>query len=174
MLRLSFALLLATSACSTTTVGDRCFAARNTHEFRPGFQGSLEFADRIVLAELVSATPRARADRFSLDSEWRLIESFKGSDEPIGTVRFLSDVRGWVDGAVRGRGTLIYPDRNYLLFLSDEVYARRAEARGGCAVEGMTGTGLNYMLVQGDTVMRVGVTDEWPATLSELRKRIKN
>lgn len=173
MSRLALLMLLAISACSTPVLDDQCFAARNFRDFQTGFAGSAKFADRIVVARLISATPRARADRFELDSEWKLIEPLKGGQEDIPNVRFLRDVRGWVEGAVGGSGTLIYPNETYLLFLSDEVYARRSEARGGCAVIGSTGTGLSYALVQGEQIVRVGVTDEWPATLTEVRARLK-
>lgn len=138
-----------------------------------GFDAAIDRADRIVVARLVNATARSGIDTFALDTEWAVQEVLKGSEKPFPNIRFVRDVRGWVSGAHYGMGTLLYPERDYLLYISRDVYERRVSARDGSPEPGASGVGLGYFLVSGDQIVRAGVSDEWPSSLEDLRRTLK-
>lgn len=135
------------------------------------FRARINEADAIVVARLVDARLSGGTDRFLLSSTWQVRERLKGSIPASITIRFPSDVRAWRDGPLDAEAVPLHRGQDYLLFLSNDVYAGQAQARGGTPMAGATSAGLGYFLLQGAAIQPT--TDyDGPRDLPTLRQLI--
>lgn len=135
------------------------------------FNARIRDADTIVIARLVNAELSAGQDRFLLSSTWQVRERLKGSTPASLSVRFPADFRGWKQGPLDAEAVPLHRGQDYVLFLSQAVYAGQANARGGSPLAGATSAGIGYFLLRGDAIQPTNDYDG-PRDLVTLRKLI--
>lgn len=150
----------------------------------PEFLSAALRADAVVLAELLRVDfSDSRGDGFLTTTEWRVVESARGSwrrgdiirvrfplgRKPSGDWEWIADQ----PAISPNEGAQMKPGDSFALLLSDAVYDGQSRARSGAPLPGFTGAGLGLYRAEGADI---GLSGPFrvPSNFESIKRLLEN